>query len=418
MLKDPRKYVEQYLKLNNIAVNERGELKCKSGKDNKQIFDSMYLDYLAQVRAHNATQAVKVKAHRDSVETIKENIMLKALDELIGVAKLKARKDTLDALKCVKEDLQPLKQYIKALTGKEDKEDVAVMAHWLWQVKSKMLDKIPTYHIMPIFFGKQEGGKSTAVTKLIQPIENFRLNISLDQMTDDRYFKAMAENYIVVFDEMERADRTDIDSLKKQVTIDYNDYRPLGTNNVYKVKQACSFIGTTNRQVSEQIVDSTGMRRFWQMNCLDKLDWNTLSNLDYKALWKGIDENKTDGYILPHINQIRAKQETLVAKDELTAYMESRNLVSGSTQTTTVSSQELYRDYKIWAEENGFKPMNNVWFGRKFAGKGFGLSIKKLNNKTTNCFEINADNDLIFTKVYMAAVPAGTQVLNFNGQVN
>jgi hypothetical protein len=226
------------------------------------------------------------------------------------------------------------------------------------------------------------------MNKLIGPINNFRLNISLDQMGDDRYFKSMSENYVIVFDEMQGADRTDIDALKKQVTIDDNDYRPLGTNEVFKVRQSCSFIGATNRPVAEQIVDSTGMRRFWQINCLDRLDWAVLSSIDYVAMWKGIDESKVDGYILPQISSIRAKQENMVAKDQITMFIESNGLISRDGVTKEVTAAMMYQFYRTWAENNGFKPMDNSWFGRRLSSRGISSSAKKIKDKTYNVYTV------------------------------
>jgi hypothetical protein len=393
ILKNPRLYVNKYLETNNISVNERGELICSSGKNNLDLFNTMYLDYDQQVRAHNANEATKAANIRDKVSVIPEKMMQKALDELISSKKITYRIETINSLQCKTEDLSETKRFIQALTGKVTDEDLAVLSHWMWQVKTKMKQGSPSYHIMPIFFGKQEGGKTVALNKLIGPINNFRLNISLEQMTDDRYFKAMSENFVIVFDEMERADRTDIDALKKQVTIDFNDYRPLGTNSVFKVRQACSFIGATNRPVAEQIVDSTGMRRFWQVDCMDKLDWNVLNSINYTAMWQGIDENRVDGYILDKINEIRAKQQGLVAKEELQMFIESKSLDSTKTGKK-VTSEDLYREYKFWSQDNGFKPMNNVWFGRKMAGKGFKTSVIKMAGKTHNVYDLNTDCQL------------------------
>lgn len=388
ILKDPRKYVETYISIRSIAVNERGELSDGTGKNNLQIFDTLYLDYLSQVHAHNVSEKQKAANLRDSITAIPEKIMQKAMSELITQKKLAYREQLIKSFKCENEDLSLIKTYVKAITGQQDPDDIAVMCHWMWQVKTKMLGKTPSYHMMPIFFGKQEGGKTVAMNKLIGPINNFRLNISLDQMSDDRYFRAMSENYVVVFDEMQGAERADIDALKKQVTIDDNDYRPLGTNEVFKVKQACSFIGATNRPVAEQIVDSTGMRRFWQINCLDKLDWAVITSIDYVAMWKGIDESKPNGYIIEQIDSVRAKQASLVAKEEIVLYMESRGIVADKTPTKEILTSELYADYRYWASMNGFKAMNAVWFGRRLSGKGITGGTKAINKKTVNFFNV------------------------------
>lgn len=393
ILGDPRLYVQAYLAANSIEVNERGELKDSSMRNNLDIFDTMYLDYLSQIKAHNISEKEKAAQLRNTVAPAAEKILQKALNELISKEKLAYRAQIMKSFKCEKEDLTSVRAFIKALTGDENEDDIAIVAHWMWQVKSKMLDKAPSYHVMPILYGKQGGGKTVAMTKLIGPINNFRLNISLDQMTDDRYFKSMGENYVIVFDEMQGAERSDIDALKKQVTIDYNDYRPMGTNEVYKVKQACSFIGATNRPVAEQIVDGSGMRRFWQLNCQDKMDWDVITNIDYIRMWKGIDENKVDGYVLSQIESISAKQEEMVAKDDITAFMDEMGIVAGKTPTKQVSSSLLYAEYRAFCERNGYKPCNASWFGRKIAGRKIlkGIKTDPFSKKTINFFELPSD---------------------------
>ncbi len=393
ILGDPRTYVNSYLQAHSIIVNERGELKDGSMRNNLELFDTMYLDYLSQIKAHNANEKQKAANLRNTITPVAEKVLQKALSELITKQKLAYRAKIIASFKCETEDLSLVRQYIKAVTGDENEDDIAITAHWMWQVKNKMLDKAPSYHVMPILYGKQGGGKTVAMTKLIAPINNFRLNISLDQMTDDRYFKSMAENYVIVFDEMQGAERADIDALKKQVTIEYNDYRPMGTNEVYKVKQACSFIGATNRPVAEQIVDGSGMRRFWQLNCQDKLDWDVITSLDYVAMWKGIDENKTDGYVLSQIEAINKKQEAMVAKDDISSFMDDLGIVAGKTPTKDVASGILYREYKLFCDNNGFKPCSSSWFGRKLAGRGIqnGTKHDPVTKKAINFFSIPED---------------------------
>ena len=390
-LTDPRSFVREYIEINGIEVDERGILKGKEGKKNEEIFDTLYLDYMGIVNAHNSLQKTVIPALRTTVNIVQEKIMQKALLELITNRKIEYRSQVIQSVKCTKPSEVLLRKFIQALTGNIDEADVAVIAHWMWSVKVKMAGKNPTYHIMPILFGKQEGGKTVALNRLIGPINNFRLNITMNDMADGRYFKSMSENFVIVFDEMQGAQRTDIDALKKQVTIDENDYRPLGTNHVYKVKQSCSFIGATNKLVSEQIIDSTGMRRFYELQCQDKLDWDALAEIDFLKMWQGIDEKKVDGYLLKEIDKVREKQAVLVADDEITLFVQNLGLKADTKDQKPISNSCLYEYYKVWAATNGFtqKPIN--WFGRGLTGKGFQRKKIRDGEKTLNQYMINSD---------------------------
>ena len=183
VLKNPRLYVESYLKTNNISVNERGELVSASGKNKMDQFDTMFLDYNEQCRAFNASENEKASKNRNKVTPIGEKIMQKALNELITEKKIAFRKEVIESLKCTEENLDEVRKFVKALKGEEAELDITVVAHWLWQIKRKMRGLDPSYHIMPIFYGKQKGGKTVALNKLIAPINNFRLDISMDQVS-------------------------------------------------------------------------------------------------------------------------------------------------------------------------------------------------------------------------------------------
>lgn len=370
-MRDPRLYVQAYIKANRLEILPSGGIRDKTGRGPQDLFNTMYLDYIKNVQTHNSIEKnTKLPKDRVTCKVFGEKIMTMAFYECISLSQAETRNKLIASLDCEHEDLSPVKKFVEAVVGKDSELDVAVMAHWLWSVKNKMKGRLITYHIMPIFFGPQGGGKSVAIKHLIGPVEDYKLNINMEQITDERNYQAMSTNYVVFFDEMERANKVDVDALKKQVSVDYNDYRPLYTNTSQKAIQACSFIGATNRQVKEQIVDASGMRRFWQIVCLPKLDWKAISSINYLDMWKGIDENKEDGYILPHLDKIRAEQQELVYTDDLDTYIAFKNLAVGVNGSKTITFSELYTDYKIWSQDFGQKLLPSNWFAIKLKGKG------------------------------------------------
>lgn len=396
-LTNPRTYILDWLRLNSVSINERGECISPSRKDNTLTFTTLYLDYQQQVKAHNVGEKQKLPRFRNTIVADTDKTLKRALDEIIGEKKIEVRLTLLNSFKCTQENLDQLKAFTKAVIGSDSLTEVNVLAHWLWQVKKKINHQDPSYHIMPIFFGKQEGGKTQALNHLIKPLNAFRLNIDLNQMTDDRYFRAMSENYVIVFDEMAGAQRTDMNALKKQITTDYNDYRPMGTNDVFKVRQSCSFIAATNQPVAELLVDTTGMRRFFQINCSDKLDWEAINSIDYDKLWQGIDENKHNGYLQESMNEIRQEQQELVAKDAISLFLEDYGIIVGKTPTKAALVSTLYLTYSNWCLTNGFKPDNASWFSRKVIGKGFtkGSKTDPITQKTVRFINIPVEVILV-----------------------
>lgn len=388
-LVDPREFVSEYFDLNKITVDECGAVSDGNSGNRKTISSKLYLDYISMVTAYNAIE--KTKAVKNTIKPIDTKIMNMAIEEYILIKQTEVKAVLLAEITKYIPNTQIMRDFVRAITGEEDEDTIAVMSHWIWQVKKKMLKQLPTYHIMPIFYGKQGGGKTMALNRFIGPIANFRLDIDMKEAADSKCFAAMEENYVIVFDEMQGAGKADIDALKKQVTTDFNNYRPLHTNYMLKSRQSCSFIGATNRPVGEQILDATGMRRFYEIHCLDSFDRAILEDIDYKALWQSIDPAKTDGYTIDRMDTIRTKQEKLVSEDEISLFMEAKGLTQGKAPTKRVFTSELFNVYKDWATEAGYRPMNVSNFGKKFGNKGFAKGVAKEGGKTHRYFEVNQD---------------------------
>lgn len=392
-LKDPREYVTYWLKANSIVINERGELIDELRRHNAAIFDTMWLDYQQQVRAHNTIEKTKAPNLRDLVNSVQEKDLLKALNELISLAQADYRRKSIEELAFTGDDQSELLKFVEAVTGNTNPAEVSAFAHWIWQIKRKMKGQDVINHLFIAIYGVQGGGKTVALNKLITPIKNYRLNLKMNQIVDDRYFFSMADNFVVIFDEMQGASRTDVDGLKNQITADWNDARRLGSNNVFKVRQSCSFAGTTNRPLNEMIFDSQ-MRRFWQCNALDKLNWELLNSIDFKKLWKGINESREEGYFTEQAEAIRDIQEELATKEDIDVFMAEFLITKPNGISKELSSKTLYNIYRSWCNEQGFQPnkiLNETWFGRRLSNRGVKKLQKTFKGKTYRYYLVNAN---------------------------
>lgn len=390
-LKDPRLFVLVWMSMSSIRISERGELIDTMRRKNDDIFDTLWLDYKQQVRAFNDLQEKKPNSERRHIRAVAETDMKKAITELISKEKTTHKNDLIKSLMCEKEDLSHINHFTNVLMRENNPKISAILAHWIWLVKNKMKGVDVSYHIMPIFFGKQGGGKTVATNKLLEPIKNYSLNIKMSQLVDERYFFALSENFVVFFDEMAGASRTDVDSLKNQITTNFNDVRKLGTNTITKVAQSCSFVGATNRPINEQILDTTGMRRFYEIKVSDLLDWSLLDKIDFLALWKGVDENKVNGYILPFINEISIEQQKHVLEEELDLFIKEFKIDFNTKETKDFIANDIYQVYYTWSKTSGFNPLNKVWFGKKFINKGAIKGLKNISGKSYNIYTINKD---------------------------
>lgn len=181
-------------------------------------------------------------------------------------------------------------KFINAITAVNVEETKTVMKHFFWQVKRKMFNKPVTDHIMPVFFGQQGIGKSSIIQQICGPLKEFTASTDFAAITDNRSH-GLWKNYILVFDEMGRSTITNIEDIKRRITEESFIGRILGTNNDTHVINKSTFVGSTNRDLGRLIFDDTGMRRFYQIDCLDKFDWTVTNSIDFKLLWRSIDEN-------------------------------------------------------------------------------------------------------------------------------
>jgi len=194
--------------------------------------------------------------------------------------------------------------------------NIAMLKHWLWQVKRYIHDRQVKSPIFINFFGEhQETGKTKLVKTLSSPLEDYTTDISLTDAADDRKSRAFSENYITIIDELKMGDMGVKElqhfnaALKSLLTSDVIHYRELGKHTINRDKRIFSAIGTSNKRISKILHDPTGMRRFYEfeLDCVADRDATHervggLLQFNMKFIWAGIDENKEDGYV-SHANK-------------------------------------------------------------------------------------------------------------------
>lgn len=363
----PRQFLATWLAQNDIEFRANGDI-----RDQKvhEILDKMWLDYCEQFVVARSSLPPN---QRSSLSKFDEKDLRKAFDEHVSHMrhmlreKVKAQlasKDSND-----KSARNALTRWLKALTGRAPTDiELRVMLHWLWCVKRKFLGKEVVYHVMPVLYSlKQGNGKSTAVARLTAPLNDFVVHLSMHQLSDERCYDALNKNYICMFDEMQGAARTDVDQLKRIITASRIDMRRLYTHNIITLDQNCMFIGASNKQVGELIVDQA-MRRFYQINCAERFDQAAINAIDYVELWQHVDDSRERGYLdEEHAREELAREQArLSTEDHIDTFLRDANVQPGSER---VPFKRLYSIYREWCEENGHKELNNIWFARKLVAR-------------------------------------------------
>jgi hypothetical protein len=278
-------------------------------------------------------------------------------------------------------------RFIKAITNTNPEETKIVLKHFIWQVKRKMFGLSVTYHMMPVFFGPQEAGKSTVVRDfLCKPIKDFFASTDFATITDNRSHDIW-DNYVLFFDEMGRSAVSHLEDIKRKITEDTFNSRVLGKNADTLVVNRATFIGTTNKDISRLIFDDTGMRRFYQVDCLPKLDWTVTQNINYLNLWRSVDERAEtplldDAVMLGRVKRVQSskRQITMIEK-----WLRERNWRPFVQEK--VMAQAFFEEFVKFEQENsgnGRSEMTHTKFGRDIKDIAMNIPGLELNKRGTN----------------------------------
>ena len=216
---------------------------------------------------------------------------------------------------------------------------IAVFQKFMWQVKRKMLGLPVTAHLMFVLTGKQGNGKTSAIKNMIKPLTGVEREVNFSEVTDVRNI-AMWRSFVFFIDEMEKAQKADVEAVKHVITADKLDRRPLGTSSMVKVTQCGTFCGAANSSLGANMKDTSGLRRFGPMPTLGVpgetdhcVNWETLNTIDFAALWRSVQVNDPDPMI-PHIEELKRLQEEEREKDSVELWWDSLE----------PSSHRLWRD--------------------------------------------------------------------------
>lgn len=351
-------------------------------------FNTFYLDYVELVNTF------RFENPDTKFRGIPQNQLLSSFEEYTELTLEEERMATIKKFNSEIENLEPVDTWLKAVTGTINKVDRSVIAHWIWSVKRKASNKPVRYQIMPVVFGPQGGGKSEALSRLISPIERLRMNMRMNQLGDERTYQGYARHLVVLFDELQGIERTDLNVLKNQITTEKNTYRKLRTHDMVSVPMSCSFIGATNKHLNESFSDSTGMRRFYELTALKKCDWDTINSIDYAQLWKGIDEKRENGYMtVEALEQLNKAQASLVQEDDIEMFIKEHNMPYFGTEYKTLSLSSAYKAYEAWASDNNLKYLvNKIVFSKKLINREIpNFTERDKNSIERRYFKVNKD---------------------------
>jgi hypothetical protein len=269
----------------------------------------------------------------------------------------------------VLEDSAEVKNFVDACVAQPSQVELNVLRHWMWQVKRKLIGKPVTNHLMIVFTGKQGAGKSTAIDILMKPLEAYRLDMAVPALADERNYHSLSRSFVVVCDEMHGCAKADIESLKHIVTARSISARKLFTNSRDILEQSASFIGSSNKPVELLVRDDSGMRRFFSMDCAEKMNWELLNAVSAENMWRSVDENRDEGYLSGVLEELRGRQEEMRHRDSVESYLDETGALTGKPQKI-VSVRDVFSDYVDWCKESAATPFDKTYFSKRVRALG------------------------------------------------
>lgn len=295
---------------------------------------------------------------------------------------------------------------LDAITDHENKPLVkAVLQSWIWQVKRKMLGLSVTHHIMPVLFGKQGCGKSTFIELFLSPLGKADDAWSIGdfrQLEDERNTETLMTLPVMFLDEMSYASRADMGNIKQLITRKDVDYRPLYGNLRKKAPMMCSFIGASNSALNTMITDSTGLRRFFEIQTIDRMNRDVVNSMDYEMLWRSVNE-QAQNPIMPFLSEREQEQETLRVLspiEEWIVWLKAGNDTEKVLNTYANPNDEMFDSYKTFEDKHYNR---NNWNLSKFKSElqtvkrstGDLIDTKRRNYGMAYCINHFADDTVV-----------------------
>lgn len=228
---------------------------------------------------------------------------------------------------------------------------VAILKHFVWQVKRKVLGKPVTHHLMPILFSSMQGtGKSTFAQRFLAPLEELASDpVTLSDFADAR--SGDIYRYpVVLIDDIDAVTDGQTAVLKSVMTSKKIRRRRLGTSMSMAYLQNATLFGTANQDITKLVDDDTGHRRFAMLPFRngsierggDPSIWKIINEVDYLSLWRSVDPFE-DTPIKPHLEAL-SEHQGIIRPNPLKEWLISLDIRSEALRRIQVQAGVQARD--------------------------------------------------------------------------
>ena len=240
---------------------------------------------------------------------------------------------------------------------------IAVMRHFMWQVRRKMINSQVANHIVPVFRGETRGGKSREIDRLLKPVHDLVSYQTIDQIIDERHYIELGRHFVVYIDEMAGARKAEMSKLKYIITAAELRAHRFFSQKREAVQQKATFIASSNFPVSVDVRDSSSGRRYWEIRCKPKIDWDAAALVSPQTLWGSVDPMLADGYVtgemLERISELQ--HDKLRAKPDIEYWAADAKIQKGAT---FVPTRDLWAKWVAWCDATRCASGTQIKFSR------------------------------------------------------
>lgn len=289
------------------------------------------------------------------------------------------------------------RKFLAVLKASYTELDLVVLKHMLWQVKRKINGLRTKHEMMLVLTGDQGVGKSSMLRDyLFKPLGDLAYSgAGFQALADERQGRLFSDHYIILFDEMSGAARSDMERTKQLITSTVFKQRRMGTTSHDSLPMNATFFGTANYALDTLIKDNTGMRRFGELK-VDSLEeirrrWADLKAIDVDALWGAVDAQADEPPISAHMDELKIKQEEIRDKSVVEFMLHEGVFERTEGVEDVTSSLTLAQAVSIY--------MGQSWSAKSLAKEWSRFGVAKVRTRCGSAYAVKINDSSLVDAV-------------------
>lgn len=365
-------YVKAYIRQNKIEVRPNGIFKNGNlVRNHRAMFYKLHQAFKQYRQAHKLRESFSREEVGLEFEAILEDqwdIKQRRLRERLTPYE-NATFDDFDEQ--LTELTTALTGHICAPTSMEFTRNKAFIAHFVWQVMTKIhygpkaVLKSGNESMLLLVSHKQKTGKSTTVRFMLDVFDEpgFVWKANFDRLEDRFSYGNLAYNYVVWFDDADTTNKTNSGRFKQLVTDDEVSFRAMYTQTEMQLPKLATIIGTSNKTAQELINDVTGLRRFHQIMVNNEsvdtgkgIDLDFISKFNFEHFYRSLPLNEnTPLFLYLQPGDLQTYEEEMRPRHVTEMWLDEMGYVPGvEDQDKFIETRTLFESLQVYTSQAGY----------------------------------------------------------------